>query len=146
MKRNDTTFHEMIARIRSGELTRRAAAEAYGISPGVLNVWIQRSKIEGLPRDNQWRSSNPDKVKALSNHLLGKPLPPELQAAMDAAVARVLAGETSARAASMEDPRLNSRTIAHKVRAARIKEGLPVQHRTPPYLPRHDPTTPPLIP
>lgn len=146
MKRNDTTFHEMIARIRSGELTRRAAAEAYGISPGVLNVWIQRSKIEGLPRDNQWRDSNPDKVKALNDHLLGKPLSPELQAAMDAAVDRVLAGETSARAAALADPRLSARTIAHKVRAARVKAGQPVQHRTPPYLPRHDVSTPPLIP
>ena len=146
MKRNDTTFHEMISRIRSGELTRRQAAETYGIAVGVLNVWIQRSKITGLPRDNNWRSQNPDKVKELTSHLLGKALDPERQAALNDAVARVLAGEISARAAALQDPRLSARTIAMKVRQARIKEGLPVQQRTPPYIPSYDHSTPPIIP
>jgi hypothetical protein len=63
MKRNDPSFREMIGRIRSGELTRKQAAAAYGITTGLLNVWIQRSKITGLPRDTEWRQQNPDKVK-----------------------------------------------------------------------------------
>lgn len=132
VKRNDPSFREMIGRIRSGELTRKQAAAAYGITTGLLNVWIQRSKITGLPRDTEWRQRNPDKVKELADHLIGKPLSPEVQALMDAAVARVLAGEVSARAAAAEDPRLSHRTLARNVRRERLKAGLPVQFRTPP--------------
>lgn len=123
MKRNDATFNAMVARLAAGELTRQQAAEEYGVNYGTLCVWLGRSKLnDSTARKTpkavygaavDWAIKDPDKVKAL-----------------DAAVAKVLAGEISALAAAKQNPDLSARTIADRVRRARVQSGLPVQHRT----------------
>ena len=126
MKRNDATFKEMVARLQAGEITKEQACSLYDLKPNTLNSWLRRSKLLGtVPRPRQ----PPEEAARQRANLVSTPLPPEIQAAMDAAVARVLAGELSARAASIEDPRLSSRTLADKVRKVRLEKGLPVQAR-----------------
>lgn len=126
MKRNDATFKEMVARLQAGEITKEQACSLYDLKPNTLNSWLRRSKLLGtVPRQRQ----PPEEAARQRANLVSMPLTPEIQAAMDAAVARVLAGELSARAASIEDPRLSSRTLADKVRKVRLEKGLPVQAR-----------------
>jgi hypothetical protein len=126
MKRNDATFKAMVARLQAGEITKDQACSLYDLKPNTLNSWLRRSKLLGtVPRQRQ----PPEEAARQRANLVSKPLTPEIQAAVDAAVARVLAGEISALAASLEDPRLSARTLADKVRKARLEKGLPVQAR-----------------
>lgn len=118
MKPNDTTFKEMISRIASGELTRKQAAEAYGIDPGTLNVWIARFNLsDSLPS----MRGKAGYAKQLSDKYAID------TDAYEKAVARVLSGEISALALSEETPGIKAGTLAKKVRQARIRAGLPVQ-------------------
>lgn len=132
MKRNDPTFKEMVSRLQAGELTRKRAAEEYGLNLGTLMVWLGRSKVTGIPRDNAWRASNPDKVNAMNSHLIGQKLTGEAAKALYNATERVLRGEISALAAAKADPRISARTLASRVRKARLERGLPVASRAAP--------------
>lgn len=126
MKRNDATFKAMVARLQAGEITKEQACSLYGLNPHTLSSWLRRSKLLGtVPRQRQ----PPEEAARQRANLVSTPLTPEIQAAMDAAIARVMAGEISAMAASVEDPRLSARTLADKVRRARLEKGLPVQAR-----------------
>lgn len=124
MKRNDATFKEMVARLQSGELTRDQAADAYGINPGTLNVWISRSKLGDTIPNLQGKSRAGAAVH-------WPELTPDEVSATEAAIARVLAGEVSALAATKADPRISASTLAKRVRKARIDRGIPVQGRKP---------------
>lgn len=118
MNRHDPKFHELISRLQSGEITRPEASTIYGIHPVTLNGWITRSKLsETIPsrrgRDGSEMApkiTDPDKVNAMAN-----------------AVARVLAGEISARAAAIADPRIVMNTLQHKVRQAKKRAGIPIR-------------------
>lgn len=126
MRRNDKTFKEMVARLQSGEITRHQAADIYQIGYGTLGVWLSRS---GVAKSTAGRL--PDGSRRLHGAALerSRSLSPDKAKALDAAVARVLAGEISALAAEAENPDLSARTIAQRVRKARIDQGLPVQEK-----------------
>lgn len=118
MKPSHPQFQEILARIRSGELTRAQAAAEYGLNPGSLNTWISRSgQAHTLPSRRGKAGTAAERAEK----------DPDKVAAMEAAVKRVLTGEISALAMAQLDPRVNPRTLAAKVRQARLKAGLPVQ-------------------
>ena len=124
MKRNDSTFKEMVSRIQSGELTRHQAADAYGVGYGTLCVWLSRSKLN---ESTVQRSPDGTRMRMRYGAAVEWGVPnPE---AMAAAVQRVLRGEISAQAASKQSPELNSRTLAKKVRKERLAQGQMVQYR-----------------
>lgn len=115
----------MVARLQTGELTREQASIEYQVDYGTLCVWLGRSKLNAtIPRPK------PDKAEPLAGAALKwNTLDEETVKAMDAAVVRVLSGETSALAASKADPRINARTLAQKVRSAKIAAGAPLKPR-----------------
>lgn len=136
MKRNDQTFQEMVSRIKSGELTRKQAATAYGIEYGTLCVWLGRS---GLNAETVAKGPLAHRRGAAHGAATNWPvLSPETSAALDAALARVLAGETTAQGESKADPRIKLTTLTQRVRSAR-REMEPVAAPTPaPTLPKSD--------
>lgn len=121
MKRNDTTFKEMVSRIESGELTRRQAADTYGIKYGTLCVWLGRSelaektRLKGKPLHGAalgWAKLDPDKAKRL-----------------DEAAHMAIHGELSVTQVSKLFPDIAAATLTKRVRKDREKIGLPVQRR-----------------
>lgn len=118
MKLHDASFNEMVGRLKSGELTRAQAATVYGLNPGTLGVWLSRAGLTGQLPSLQGKVGRAAEIAQTD---------PVLIAAMDAAVAKVVGGEISALEAARQDPRLSARTIAHKVRQFRQRQGLPVQ-------------------
>lgn len=129
MKRNDPTFKEMVSRIASGELTRKQAAEAYGINYGTLCVWLGRSDLNAEtvqrgPKAHRDRTAH-------GAATLWPTLPPEVVAALDAAVARVMAGESTALGESKADPRIKLSTLTQRVQKAR-REAAPQAQQTAP--------------
>lgn len=118
MKRNDPTFQEMVSRLTTGELTRKQAAEIYGLNPSTLDVWLSRS---GITRATTSKAPRVRRGAELGWNVLSD----DLVAEMDAAIARILAGESSALGESKKNPRLNLGTLTVKARAARKLAGLP---------------------
>ena len=115
MKRNDTTFKEMVSRIASGELTRKQAADVYGVKYGTLMVWLGRS---GLNDETAFKG--PARAGGTYGAAADWPvLTPERAAALDAAVARVVAGESTALGESKANPEIKLSTITQRVRSAR---------------------------
>lgn len=136
MKRNDATFKEMVTRLQSGAISRAQACDEYGLKYVTLSAWLIRSKLnDSVPRAGALHGA-----RAL--HGVAKELAESVDAdkaaRINSAVARVLAGEISARAASKEDPTLSSRTLAARVLKAKKAAGVPIPKRTR----RPDPTTP----
>jgi hypothetical protein len=125
MRRNDTQFKALVARLQAGELTRQQAADLHGVKYETLCQWLRRSKVDLIPREDKGLTGYAVELKK-------RLADPDIKAALDSAVARVLAGEISALAASREDPRINHRTLAVYVRKAKLAQGLPVQHRASP--------------
>jgi hypothetical protein len=126
MKRNDTTFKEMISRINSGELTRLQAADVYKIKPNTLNAWVIRSKLD-VPK--QKRVAYGAAAEAAER------LDPNIAKLLDEATAKVLDGTfRSCLAAHAEYPGIVLGTLTKRVRKARLAQGLPIgrQGKKPP--------------
>jgi len=131
MKRNDPTFKEMVARMQSGELTRKQAADTYGVRENTLVVWLGRSGIEvprapkqGLHGDAvNWTKDDPVRSQALQE-----------------AFEEVLAGTLTARTAVIKygDRGVAYTTIAQMVRNHLAAQGI----KRPPGRPR-GPLSPP---
>ena len=115
MNKHTPQYAEMVSRLVSGELSRKQAADEYGVNFGTLSSWLIRDKIKtprvklvtGAARAAADRANeDPDKVIA-----------------MDQAVARVLAGECTAYSAAKADARVNLSTLNVRIRKAREAEG-----------------------
>lgn len=118
MKRNDTTFKEMVSRITSGELTRLQAADIYQIKPNTLNAWVSRSKLD-VPK--QKRVAYGAAAEAAER------LDPEIAKLLDEATLKVLDGTfKSCLAAQKTYPDVNLGTLTKRVRKARLAQGLPI--------------------
>lgn len=111
MKRNDPTYKAMISRIKSGELSRKQAAEEYGINPVTLNAWIVRSK-EVLPDRRSSREVIDPRLEAMGVVAL---TPERKQALLDA-VQRVIRGGISCNQAAKNDPTITMSYLARLVR------------------------------
>lgn len=125
MQRNDAKFKELVSRLQSGELNRQQASEAYGVNYGTLCVWLSRSKLGSTTLQREADGSRKLHGIAAKNSQLD----PDKDRALDAAVARVLAGEISALAASKESEGLSPSTIAARVRKAKLQAGIPIPRR-----------------
>ena len=94
----------MVSRIASGELTRKQATEVYGVKYGTLMVWLGRS---GLNEETAFKASS--KGRTTHGAAVAWPaLTPDRIAELDAAVARVIAGESAALGESKAKPRTSS--------------------------------------
>jgi len=114
MKRNDTTFKEMVARIQSGELTRVQAADTYNLNPGTLNVWLSRSKL------NETTKMAVRPLHGATADLVNN-LDPEIAAKLAEATQKVLDGTfKSCLAAHAAYPELSRSTLTARVRKARL--------------------------
>lgn len=125
MKRNDTTFKEMVSRIQSGELTRNQASEAYNVKRGTLDKWLNRSRIATPP---------------LPKALYGAALTwvkddPVRAAALKAAIDDVLTNHTSLDQVIKKYPGVARSTVAVEVRKVLASQGIKrksgYQHKTP---------------
>ncbi len=142
MKRNDPTFKEMVARILSGELTRKQAADAYGIKENTLTHWLLRGKI-----------ATPKQPKVLAGAALEWTKPdPVRRAALDEAVSRVLSGElTGDQAFALyADQGVARATLFYEVRKILAKQGVVRPRGRPPVnppviLPPPEPYRPPEL-
>lgn len=133
MKRNDATFKAMVARLQSGEITRKQACEEYDIPYGTLAVWLTRSKVnESIPRSPAGGPENPRQRQGAA--LEWGTLSDDVRQRMNAAVARVLAGETSALAESKADPEIKCTTLTLWVRRAKEAAGIPVRKNKSRYV------------
>lgn len=131
MNRHSPEFKALVKRLQAGELTRKDAAEQAGLSYGTLSVWLSRSGVTAAIPDNR-RTNHADKpFEPHAAVLNGAEMTPDKAKALNAAVDKVLAGGTSARAAAAEMG-VSHVTVAAKVRKIRIAQGLPVQARTSP--------------
>jgi len=118
MKRNDTTFKEMVSRITSGELTRLQAADTYQIKPGTLNAWIRRSKLD-VPKQKR--------VAYGAAADLAANLDPRIAKLLDEATEKVLDGTfKSCLAAHKAYLGVALGTLTARVRKARLAQGLPI--------------------
>lgn len=118
MKRNDSTFKEMVSRISSGELTRLQAAEVYQIKANTLNAWLRRSKIDA---PKQKRVAYGAAAEMAAN------LDPTIAKLLDEATAKVLDGTfKSCLEAHKSYPDVSLSTLTARVRKARIAKGLPI--------------------
>lgn len=118
MKRNDSTFKEMVARIQSGELTRAQAANTYNLNPGTLNVWLGRSKL------NETTKMSVRPLHGATADLVNN-LDPEIAAKLAEATRKVLDGTfKSCLAAHGTYPELSLSTLTARVRKARLSEAL----------------------
>lgn len=120
MNRHSTEFKALIDQLAAGTLTRAEAAERSGVKLNTLNAWISRANLAGTLKPA------PRRYRGDAHHAAEKD--PEKRSAWDEAVAKVLAGESSARKIAGE-MNLSERTVALKVRQARQKAGMPVRSR-----------------
>lgn len=118
MKRNDTTFKEMVSRVSSGELTRLQAADIYQIKPNTLNAWVRRSKLD-VPK--QKRVAYGAAAEAADR------LDPQIAKLLEEITQKVLDGTfRSCLSAQKAHPELNLGTLTKRVRKARLAQGIPI--------------------
>lgn len=122
MKRNDPTFRAMVARIASGEISRRQAAAIYNVNYGTLGVWLNRS---GFGEATAYKGARTRKAGRAGAAVGWPEMSQEVRAKLDAAAERVLSGASSARSESMADPEIKLSTLTIKVRKIRQARGLP---------------------
>lgn len=118
-----STLAEIAARIKSGEMTRTTAAKAYGLDRVYLSTWLSRA---GLAKD---LPSQRGKVGFAAELVAKAQENPDNVAATERAIEMVLRGEASAMEAARQCPGASHRTVAAKVRKARLARGEPVQAR-----------------
>jgi hypothetical protein len=135
MKRNDSTFKELVSRITSGELTRLQAADIYGVNPGTLKVWLNRSNLSDATRL---------KERPLHGAALGwMTIDPETARLLEDAAQKVLDGTfKSCLAAHASYPSLSLSTLTARVRKARLAQGLPIGRQG--KKPQQEPTPAPM--
>lgn len=129
MNRHSPEFKALVKRLESGEITRNQAVQESGLAYSTLTTWLARTGA-AIP-DNR-RTNHADKPFTPHAAVLnGAEMTPDKANALNAAVDKVLAGGTSARAAAAEFG-VSHVTVAAKVRKIRLAQGLPVQARTSP--------------